>query len=227
MNEYYEIEYLIYKDKEYDEAIKRIDASSHCAETRYQNLKAEAFFRKDDFGNAVKVYYELGDFYHVGYCYFLMNQVDIAIDFFNKAEDSPARNWSLFFAEIFRARVNISPTYLQVRAFLERDLNLFLRLNLVTYVQKIIDISDYLFEINPETNKYIARAFLFNHYPDYAKEYIDRAFEFTSKDAELYYLLAKYYKTQGQTDKVKDNLQKALSLSDNYVPAQLMMEEIS
>ena len=104
---------------------------------------------------------------------------------------------------------------------------MYLRLNLVSYVQKIIDISDYLFEINPETNKYIAKAFLNNNYPDYAKEYIDRAFCYTTKDAELYYILAKYYKTQDRIDKVKENLKEAIRLAENYVPAKIMLTELS
>ena len=227
MNEYIELENLIYKEKKYDEAVEQIKSSAFCADNNYKKLLADALFCKDDFAAASRIYNETGEFYQAGYCYFLLNQIDLAIEFFIKAEESPARNWNLFFAETFRARVNVKPTYLQIRAFLERDMNLFLRLDLVAYVQQIIDISDYLFSINPETNKFIARAFLNNNYPDYAKEYLDRAFDFTTKDAELYYLLAKYYKTQGRTDKVKENLKEALRLSDNYVPAKLMLEEIN
>lgn len=222
-----QIENLLYREKKYDEAIGLIKASAFVNAKSYKKLLADALFAKDDFVSAGKIYNEICEFYQAGYCYFLLNQIDAAIELFIKAEESPAKNWNLFFAETFRARVNAKPTYLQIRAFLERDMNIFLRLDLVAYVQQIIDISDYLFSINPETNKFIARAFLNNNYPDYAKEYIDRAFDFTTKDAELYYLLAKYYKTQDLTDKVKENLKEALRLSDNFVPAKLMLEEIS
>lgn len=227
MKEYSEIENLIYTEKNYDEAITKINSSAFSNSKAYKKLLADAFFYKDEFAPAAKIYNEIGEFYHAGYCYFLINQIDLAIEFFIKAEESPARNWNLFFAETFRARINTNPTYLQIRAFLERDMNLFLRLDLVSYVQQIIDISDYLFSVNPETNKFIARAFLNNDYSDYAKEYIDRAFDFTTKDAELYYLLAKYYRTQGLTEKVTENLKEALRLSDNYVPAKLMLEGLS
>ena len=227
MKEYNDIEALIYKEKKYDEAMAIIKSSVFADNIKYKKLLADALFGKDDFESAAKIYNEISEFYQAGYCYFLLNQIDIAIEFFIKAEESPARNWNLFFAETFRARVNTKPTYLQVRAFLERDMSLFLRLDLVAYVQQIIDISDYLFSVNPETNKFIARAFLNNDYSDYAKEYIDRAFDFTTKDAELYYLLAKYYRTQGLTEKVKENLKEALRLSENYLPAKLMLQEIS
>ena len=227
MDEYYKIENLIYKDKKFDEAIRTIELSKISEQKNYMLLKATAYTEKNELEQAAKIYEKLNDFYNLGYCYFLMNKIDLAIEFFKKAPPSPAQNWNLFFAEIFKGRVNITPTYLQIRAFLERDFDKFLKLNLSFYIQKIIDISEYLFEINPETNKFIARAFLNNDYPEYAKEYLDRAFDFTTKDAELYYLLAKYYCTQNQMEKVKENLKEALRLSDNYVPAKIMLEKIS
>ena len=225
MNEYSQIETLIYKDKSYDKAVSMIMASELSITKPYKELLANAYFAKDDFENAAKLFNELNDFYQTGQCYLLLNQIDLAIEFFKKAEATPAQNWGVFFAELFRGRFNTEPSYLQVRAFLERDLNSFLRLNLISHVQKIIDISDYLVDINPETNKFIAKAFLNNEYPDYAKEYLDRAFEITNQDPELYYLFAKYYETTGQKDKVILNLKEAIKLSENYVPAQIMLEK--
>ena len=226
MNEYSVIEKLIYKNKCFDEAIDLINASKFCNTKKYRQLKADAYFKKEDFEKAAVLYSELQDFYQLAQCYLLLNQIDLAIEFFKKSEPTPAQNWGLFFAELFRGRFNNNPSYLQIRAFLERDLNLFLRLNLTSHVQKIIDISEYLFDINPETNKFIAKAFLNNGYPDYAKEYLDRAFEFTNQDAELYYLLAKYYEFSGQKDKIITNLEEALRLSENYVPALIMLERV-
>ena len=227
MNEYCKIEALIYADKNFKEAKRLIATSLEAGSMRYQKLLADAMFFANNFIEASKIYNLTGDFYKAGYCYFILKEIDLAIEFFYKSAPSPAQNWNLFLAEIFRARVNTTPTYLQIRAFLERDLSLFLHLDIVSYVQKSIDISEYLFSINPETNKFIARAFLNNNYPDYAKEYIDMALDFTTKDAELYYLLAKYYQTQGVSEKVKSNLEEAIRLSESFVPAKIMLEKIS
>lgn len=226
MEEYSVIEKLIYFEKKYDDAVEMLNISPQRDSFDFRKLLAETLFYKQDFCSAIKIYEEINENFAVGYCYLLLNKIDLAIDFLKESPISPAQNWGLFFSELFRARVNVKPSYLQIRAFLERDLNLFLKLDLISHVQKIIDISDYLAQINPETNKYIARAFLFNDYPDYAKEYLDRAFEFTSHDAELHYLLAKYNLAVNLKDKAIENLEESLRISDTYVPAKILLDKL-
>ena len=100
MNESDLIAKLIYEEKNYEEALNLVNAS-HSDDILYQKYKAEILFRMGKFEDAAKLYESLNDFYNCAYCYFLMNKIDLAIELFQKAEDSPAKNWSLFFAKIF------------------------------------------------------------------------------------------------------------------------------
>ena len=129
MSEYLHIENLIYKEKNYEQALAVIEVSDSAQAPEFKLLKANALFYKNELEAAAKIYCEIGELYRLGYCYFLLNEIDTAVDVWKKSPNTPARNWSLFFAEIFRGRLNCSPTYLQVRAFLERDLNNFLKPN--------------------------------------------------------------------------------------------------
>ena len=225
-SEYIAIQKLILIDKNYDKALKMILYSSFCNCFSYQKLLAYIFFKKDDFDACLKIYEKLGDLYKMGYCNLLLENINIAKQIWRKADKSPAQNWGLFFCELFSDNVSATPTYLQIRAFLERDLGTFLRLNIVEYVQKIIDVSDFLFDVNPETNKIIARSFLYHDYPQYAKIYLDKAFDFTDEDSELYYLSGLYYNIAGQISDAKNSLRRAIQLNENYVPAKLLLEKL-
>jgi len=224
MNTYIKIENIIFCENDYDKAISLLDDETYKADNRYLELKAVALFKKNLFAESANIYKYLGDNYQAGYCFLLLGDEKEALSLFNSAETSPAQNWGIFFCELFTSNITTTPTYLQIRAFLEKDLNNFLKLDLANYVQKIIDISDFLCEINSDANKYIAKAFLYNDYFDYAKEYIEQAFDTNSKDAEVYYLNALYYKSIGQQDKAKENLQDAIRLNNNYYPAKLLLE---
>ena len=225
-SEYVAIQKIILEEKNYDKALNLIYSSCLKDSYLYQELLALVFFRLNDFISSAKIYESLRDFYKLGYCNLLNGDVNSAKFIWRKTPSSPAQNWGLFFCELFSDDVSCAPTYLQIRAFLERDLGAFLRLNLDEYVQKIIDVSEFLFEVNPETNKIISRAFLYNDYPQYAKIYLDRAFDFTDEDAELYYLSGVYNNTIGKTEDAKNILKKAIELNENYIPAKLLLEKI-
>ncbi len=218
------LEELIYKQKNYSKVISLIGSSACSDCPQCAELLALAYFFQNNFTKSLAIYEKLNNFYHVGYCWLLMGEPEKALETWQKAPSSPAQNWGVVLCESFIDKPKTLPSYLQIRSFLERDLNAFLKLNLVSYVQKVIDISEFLEEINPETNKIIARTFLYNNYPVYAKEYFNRAFDFTTEDAELYYLLALYYQMVGEHADAKNSLRRAIALNDNYVPAKLLLE---
>lgn len=225
-SEYIAIQKIVLEEKNYEKALNLICSSDLRDSYLYKELLGFVLFRMNDFVSSAKIYEALGDFYKFGYCNLLNGDYFSAKLIWQKTPTSPAQNWGLFFCELFSDDVSCAPTYLQVRAFLERDLGAFLRLNLEEYVQKILDISEFLFDVNPETNKIIARAFLYNDYPQYAKIYLDRALDFTDEDSELYYLLAVYNNTIGETEIAKNSLKKAIELNENYMPAKLLLEKI-
>lgn len=225
-NEIYSIQKLIYQDKNYDEAISLISASQYVRSTKYQELLGMAYFYNLDIENSAKIFKKLNDVYKYGYCEFLMGNVKEARKIFASAPISPAQNWSLFFSELFFDKTTTIPSFFQIRAFLERDLNLFLKLTLTDYVQKLIDISDFLFDINPEANKLIAKSFLYNNYPQYAKEYLNRALDYTNQDAELYYLLGLYNYVIEEISDAKYSFQRALALNENYIPAKNLLKQL-
>lgn len=225
-NEFLNIQYLTYTEKKYDEAIEQIKCSPFFASEKYQHFLGQIYFLKLDLENAEKIFKKLNSFYELAYCYMLQNNFDDALKYFKISPSSPAQNWGLFFCELFTQKVTTVPSYLQIRSFLERDLALFLKLNLVELVQKTIDISEFLEQINPETNKIIARTFLYNNYPEYAKEYFIRAFDYTKNDAELYYLSGLYYKKINNLKEAQKSFKEALELNENYIPAQEQLNKL-
>jgi len=224
--EYFLIQNIIFNQKDYAKAFELLNLSEFFSQTAYQELYAQTLFRQGNFSSAALIYEKIGKFYEVGYCHLLLNEREKAYEFWKLSQDSPARNWGMFFCEVFTENLTKYPSYLQIRAFLERDLSLFLKLNLIEFVQKIIDISEYLFDINPETNKIIARSFLYNNYPNYAKEYFYRAFDYTNQDAELYYLWGLYNLQIKNTSDCINALRKAISINENYIPAKELLNKL-
>jgi len=219
-SKFYDIQKLIYKDKSYDKAINSILESSNSEDFSLQSLLALAYFYKGEFKKSSDIFAEISDLYSYGYSELLLGNTEDALLIWQHTQPSPAQNWGLFFCELFTDKIVTKPSYLQIRAFLERDLNAFLKFNLVQYVQKIIDVSEFLFDINPETNKFIARAFLYNGYPEYSIEYLNRALDYTDKDAELFYLQGLYYLAVDLKNKAKINFEEALKINNNYIPAK-------
>lgn len=224
-----DLQKLFFIEKKYDAVISKIVSINDNLERIprcYLDLLAASFFSKSDFVSAARIYQQLDEFYKVGYCHLLFGDIKTANLVWQKTPDSPAQNWGLFFTELFIGETKTVPSFLQIRAFLERDLAAFLKLNHVLFVQKIIDISEFLFDINPETNKIIARTFLYNNYPSYAKEYFNRAFDFTNEDAELFYLYGLYYKMIGNIPEARNAFRRACSLNSNYLIAKIKYEEL-
>ena len=226
-SEYIHLQELLYISKNYDKAKEIIVNSNRKNEAYYQELLGLIYFYQFDFAKSAEIFRNLDDKYKYAYSLLMLNQHEKCQEVLNNAPLSPAANWTLFFCEMFSPHVTHTPSYLQIRSFLERDLNLYLKIDLVEYVQKIIDISDFLFEVNPETNKLIAKTFLYNDYPQYAKEYLTRAFEYTDKDAELYYLSGIYYLGENEISDAKNSFKKTLILNENYIPAKIRLEELS
>ncbi len=225
-SEFCNIQRLVYQERNFDEAIDLLLNSDYITTQDFQRLLAQVYFFKFDFEKAAIVFNNLKDSYNTGFCKLLQGNSNEALNIWKNTAPSPAQNWGMFFCELFTEKVTTKPSYLQVRAFLERDLNLFLKVNLPLYVQKIIDISEFLAELNPETNKIIARTFLYNDYTDYAKEYFERALDYTEEDAELYYLLGLYYQKTQDISSARISLNKAVKLNDNYIPAKNLLSKL-
>lgn len=224
--DFFELQKLFFVEKKYDETIQYIVSSRFVELADFQEILANAYFMKFDFVSAATIYQRLGMLYHVGYCHLLFGDTKTARSVWDNTPVSSAQKWGMFFCELFGEKVVTVPTFLQIRAFLERDLALFLKLNHVVFVQKIIDVSEFLFDINQETNKIIARTFLYNNYPTYAKEFFNRALDFTTQDAELYYLLGLYYKGQNDLKEAKNAFRSAVFLNNNYLMAKIQYEDL-
>ena len=225
-SEYYTIQFEVLKNKDYSKALELLKKSDNFFSDKFQELYADILFAQNNFAQSAAIYEKLGQFYKFGYCTLLFGDRQNAQLIWENCPKSAAQNWGIFFCQLFTDKVTVLPTYLQIRAFLERDLGAFLKLNHIEFVQKIIDISEYLADINPETNKIIARCFLYNNYPTYAKEFFKRAFDFTTEDAELYYLSGLYYIKMNDLSEAKKCLRNAIKLNENYFPAKELLSEL-
>lgn len=213
-------------DKDITQAINSLLVSDYFNSPKFQELYGDILFQKGDLHSALEIFIQEKKYYKAGYCCLLSNDINSARIFFEQAESSPAQNWELFLCQLFDNEVTVIPSYLQLRSFLERDFSAFLKYKLEKHVQKILDISEYLSEINPEINKIIARCFLNYEYFEYSKIYLERAFEFTTQDAELYYLSAKYFLASNEILEAKTSLKKAIFLQKNYLPAIELLEKL-
>ena len=211
-------------DKDITQAISSLLASEYFNSPKFQELYGDILFQKGDLHSALEIFIQVKNYYKAGYCCLLSDDINSAKIFFEQAEASPAQNWELFLCQLFETEITTTPTYLQIRSFLERDFSAFLNYKLEKLIQKIIDVSEYLFEINPEVNKILAKCFLNYKYFEYSKIFLERAFDFTTEDAELYYLSAKYFLSQNEITEAKNSLNKAIYLQNNYIPAIELLE---
>lgn len=173
-----------------------------------------------------KNYFEKNHYYvEAGYCYIILDDLDKAEKLFKSVdENNPRATWGLFLLQLIRGNIKSSPTYFQVRNFLELDLNILLLYCKGDYVEKIIKYSDFLAYYNPESYKFIGRAFWANGFIPASLFFLRRAKDKFYQDPELHYLLGYiYFHEENDIEQSKKALRTCLELLPAYHPATKLL----
>ena len=141
--------------------------------------------------------------------------------------DTSASLWGKSLIQFIELYVTDIPTFFQIRAFLEVDLDALLKANLITYCENIVNGTHLFAKNNQESFKFVARAFLNNQYFEIAETFLNRAKDICYIDPEVHFMLAKCYQRQGNKDKTIKSLITCLEKGYGYYPAKKMLEEIT
>jgi len=84
-----------------------------------------------------------------------------------------------------------------------------------------------MFTINPETHKFIGRAFLNNNMKPQAMFFLKRAKDYFYHDPELHFMLAAIYRDENEIELAKNSAETCLEILPNYAPAKALLKEIT
>lgn len=162
------------------------------------------------------------------YCKFLSGDLNSAKTEFSRIKNKDMRaDWALKIIQIIENDVKETPSYFQIRNFLEIDLNLLLQAGKADYIEEIINCADLFYSVNPECYKFIARVMINNDFTDVAVFYLNEAKNKFYKDPEMHYMFAICYLKNQELELAKSSLQTCLSILPQYTPAKKLLEKIS
>lgn len=160
-----------------------------------------------------------------GYLAVLNGDLDAAYIIFSNI-DSPRAKWAKILISILKGFLTEYPTYFQIRNFLEIDLDLLLKNEKLDYVEQILGSLEILSSINQEVYKYVARVMYVNRLFSAALKYLEKAKKLYYNDAELHFLLAKYYLRVNDAKEAMFYVEECLKLIPEYYPAQILKQKI-
>lgn len=129
-------------------------------------------------------------------------------------------DWALKLISLMKGHFNGTPTYFQIRCFLEIDINLLIKSDQTSYVELIAGAAQAFQNINSESYKFFARVFLKNDYLFQAKAFLDKGAGVCYRDPELHFLYAEFYFMNNDLKSVQRELDICLQVSRNYYPAK-------
>lgn len=163
------------------------------------------------------------------YCLLLKGNINQAKKEFKKISQFDFRaNWAESLLPLLdNSKIEGYPTFLQVRDFLEIDLDFLLTSNQLEYCQNLLKNAKFLFSINRESYKLIGRVLLNNGFEELAEEFFRLALNNFFQDPELHYILAKHYLGKNKIDLSKKHINYCLEMIPEYYPATKLANEIN
>ncbi len=213
-----------FKNKNYGNLKSLLKDSASCFEKEYL---ARIYFEEGDFKTASEIFKDAGMLYECGRCELLQGNLEQAKEIWSSIKtDSPPILWGRSLLEFINLYVINVPSFFQIRAFLEVDLDAMLKAGLLNYCENIVNGAHLLALNNQESYKFIGRVFINNNYYDLAELFLQKAKEVCYVDAEVHYLLAKYFIHNKDTAQAKKSLEIAIDKGFGYFPARKLLEEI-
>ena len=214
-----------YADKDYS-GLKQILSESDAADEL--DILARIFIEEKDYLSAANIYDKTGMRYEYGRCLLLSGNLEETRHIWRSIkEDTPATLWGKSLLEFINLYVVNIPSFFQIRAFLEVDLDALLCANLITYCENIANGAHLFAQNNPESYKFIGRVFVNNKYFELAELFLKKAKDVCYIDPEVHFLLAKCYLHKKDIKHAKDALKICLDKGYGYYPAKKLLKEIS
>lgn len=211
-------------EKDYKHVIELTMNSSNPYEL---NLLAKTYLELREYQKASDIFKSIRSDYEYGRCQLLMGNMDTTVEIWNSIkEDSPPLLWGKSLLEFINLYVVNVPSFFQIRAFLEMDLDALLKAQLINYCENIANGAHIFARNNQESYKFIGRVFVNNNYYDLAKLYLHEAKKLCYIDPETHYLLAKCHIYEGDYEKAKNALKTSIEKGYGYYPAKKLLEKI-
>ncbi len=159
------------------------------------------------------------------YLAILNDDLSLAEEIFS-SNDSPRARWGEILAAVLSGYVDIYPTYFQIRNFLEIDLDFLLKNEKLDYVEQLLGALEFFSGINQETYKFAARVMYENNLLSAAYNYMLKSKEIYYNDAELQFMLARYFLRVHDIEEAYFYINECLKLIQDYYPALVMKQKI-
>lgn len=184
---------------------------------------AKILFYQKEYKEAFKIFKKERDYYSAGLCLLLIKKANSARFFWKKGNyDSRACQWGLCVLDLINLKLPITkPTFFQIRAQLEIYINLFVENGLIEYAQNLISMCDFLYQYNPETYKFIARALFSNGYFDLAITFCKKTLKLFYSDPEAFLILSQCHYLLGDLGEALDCINRVNKMVNDYYPAKL------
>lgn len=193
-----------------------------------QDILARIFIEEKNYDTAAEIYFKAGMLYEYGRCQLLCGNIEETAHIWRSLkDDTPAIHWGCSLLEFINLYVINIPTFFQIRAFLEVDLDALLRADLITYCENIVNGAHLFAQNNPESYKFIGRVFVNNKYFELAELFLKKAKDVCYVDPEVHFLLAKCYIYKNDIKRAKDALKISIDKGYGYFPAKKLLKEIT
>ena len=140
--------------------------------------------------------------------------------------DSPRAKWGEVLIQVLKGNLSKYPTYFQIRNFYEIDLDFLLKNEKIHDVEQLLGALEIFSPINQEVYKYAARAMYENRLYSAALRYMEKSKKIYYNDAELHFMLAKYYLRINDIENAQFYIDVCLELIPKYYPAEVLKHQI-
>ena len=214
-----------YVNKDYELLKQALPSSKNPDEL---DILARIYIEEKDYAKAAQIYNDLGMLYKFGRCRLLCGDLDSTKKIWNSIkDDTPAVLWGRSLLEFINLYVIKVPTFFQIRAFLEVDMDALLKANLITYCENIANGAHLFAQNNPESYKFIGRVFVNNKYFELAELLLKKAKDVCYVDPEVHFLLAKCSLHKNDLNSAIKSLKTSMEKGYGYYPAKKLLKEIT
>lgn len=191
-----------------------------------QNKEAKSYFYQKKYHKAFELFYSQNDYYGAGLCCLMLKKCESARIFWRRNKSCPACNWGLCILDLINLKIpQKQPSFFQTRAFLEVYINLFVENDLIEWAQNVVANCDFLYQSNPETYKFIARALFSNGYFDLAIKFCKKTLMVFYADPEAFLILSQCYFLLGNLGEALDCVNRINAMIQGYYPT-ILFEKI-
>ena len=184
--------------------------------------KAKDYFYQKAYKSAFEIFCAENDYYGAGLCAFLQGDCDLARSFWKKNSSCPACSWGLKVLDFVALKVpRKKASFFQTRAYLEVYINLLIENNKIEWVQNLVASCDLLYQSNPESFKFIARALFSNGYFELAIMFCKKTLKLFYSDPEAFLILSQCYYLLGDLGEALDCVNRVNNMIDDYFHAKV------